>query len=102
MIIKVGKIELSEWTNQPQPDVRPYPKSDHWHRLFNTPKNEWKIGVSVKPHPFEDGIWYAVFYHSFKLLNEICVPNFKAANIDIAKDYVDNFLIKMSRLTAFL
>jgi hypothetical protein len=108
MIIKFSKnIELSDWTLNPQPDIKVYSRSDHWHRIYKTQENQYVIGVSVKQLHWGKLIVpnynksYAMFYHQLSCLHA-CFPSDIAGDLEFAKNYVDNFLIKMSGLAAFL
>ena len=108
MIIKFSKnIELSDWTLNPQPDIKPYPLSDTWHRIYRITGNQDVIGVSVKELHWGKTFnlnyrkSYAMFYHQLSFLHD-CFPIQIDGDLEFAKNYVDNFLIKMSGLTAFL
>lgn len=108
MIIKFGKnIELSDWTDNPQDDVPQLKSVKAFHRLYRMKDNRHVIGISVKEltwaklidHNYER--CYAMFYHDLSFCHDYFPHNIEG-NLDFAKEFVDNFLIKMSGLTAFI
>jgi hypothetical protein len=99
MIIKFSKdIELMDWV-----------KSDVPMSMWNRYKTYEAISL-VKIYSYEEGIWFTDFYDDLEYLNLIwngggdreLEEMTQDMQVDFVKNLVDNFLIKMSGLTAFL
>jgi len=108
MIIKFGKnIELSEWNNNSQDDLSVLRSINSFHRIYRMQNNRYVIGVSVRELTWSKLIdnnyqkCYAMFFHDLTFLQEY-FPHHIDGDLDFTKNYVDNFLIKMSGLTVFM
>lgn len=99
VIIKFSKdIELADWhTNNDSP----FPI---WHRKL-VPYEDYDEVIIVSVRSLRDNYThkccYANFYSQLSFLHS-CFPRGIDGDLEFAKQYVDNFLIKMSKLTAFL
>jgi len=104
MIINFSnKVQLGEWTDATPIGIL---SSNSFHRIYKM-NDRYLIGVSVREHQWHKSISpdrkssFAMFYHDLSILHDYFPPNFEG-DLEVAKQSVDNFLIKMSRLTAFL
>jgi hypothetical protein len=102
MIIQFNKnITLSEW------DFRfgyQYKRNLNEYNLHNKETSEEvRILITIRDGYFGDNKHYIYFYHDLYYLNNIFDERVVVdGDIDFAKKSVDEFLIRMSHLTAFI
>lgn len=88
MIIEFSKnTELSDWIFQNEAWCV---RRDAYHNVV----------VSVGKYLYQSGC-FAIFFLQLDFLHNY-FPKFIDGDLEFSKDYVDQFLIKMSKLTAFL
>jgi len=103
MIIKFSsKIELNGWHQNSS-----YMDPIYVRKLIPYEDYDEVIVISVRRHIASIDKCYANFYSPLSFLHNYFPPNLKEpfyieGNLDFAKNYVDNFLIRMSGLRAFL
>jgi hypothetical protein len=101
MIINFSKdIKLESWLCEIRDDVYGEEESIWTRKLVPYADFDWTTMVSVRKN-----LWapkcYANFYSQLSFLHDH-FPKFVEGDLEFSKRYVDNFLIKMSGLTAFL
>lgn len=106
MIIKFSNlVSLSEWKSNTSRFMTLEPASYKQEIIWSRHLIPYKdydnvILVSVRKVIY-DKCCYANFYSQLKLLREYFPENIEG-DLSFAKDYVDNFLIRMSNLKAYL
>jgi hypothetical protein len=103
MIIQFGQIQLDEWCRS-----HSYLHTDHqiiWRRRKLIPYQETYLDqatmVNIRQYTDSDGC-YVNFYHQLSFLHNYLGNNAIKGDLDFTKNYVDTFLIRMNKLTAFL
>jgi len=114
MIIKFGKIELADWVDDLQ-DFQ-LPSSIYFfnkiyreknqpgvHRIYMHSDGQNTLGISILKYKYNIG-YYVIFYRDLFFLNELFCSTLFLVDGDLAlvKNYVDNFLIRMSNLKVFI
>lgn len=108
MIIKFSKhLSLSDWqsTNDPvwhSGDDGSFGETIWYRKLI--PYQDYDSTIIVNVRTIDANHWYVNFYSQLVFLHKYfpCnLPDGFEGDLDFAKNHVDNFLIRMSKLTAF-
>jgi len=70
-------------------------------RVYENLNTDYKIGVLIRPHKFERTKYLIQFQHELSILKNH-FPYTLDGNLDFVKEYIDNYIIKMSKLKVFL
>jgi hypothetical protein len=108
LIIKIGKIELNNWQpNGSYEDLIWYRKIIPYENYDDTIKvavRKWDIldSANNRPNKLDPKKYcYANFYSQLRFLHDYFPPVIEG-DLEFAKNYVDNFLVRMSKLLIFL
>ena len=95
--MKIGKIELSDWKFQHH--IVNSPNEWYgWYRNVGVGYNDTSAGIYSSPRHTE---WRIHFGGELLFLNSLCNKKIMIASVDEVKNYVDQFLIRISGLKAF-